>query len=368
MAVQKRGRSWQASYRGPDKRERTKTFARKIDAERWLDTSRADMLRGAWVDPGAGRETVEGYAARWIEGQPWKPQTATAVRSRLAHHILPFLGSVPLANLRPSDLQAWVGGRSQVLAPRTVHLVVQTLRSILNAAVADRVIAHSPAIGLRLPALDAGEVVPLHPEEVLRLIDAMPDQYRAAAWLAVGSGLRQGELFGLTVDRVDFLRRSLRVDRQLVTTPGETPTWATTKNAQSNRTVPLADSTLSALSAHLAAYPATSGGLILTTPDGLPISRNHAGHVWRHAMAKAELRAGERSGWHDLRHFYASVLIRGGISVKEVSARLGHKNATTTLRTYTHLWPNDDERTRQAIEDAFAGHPADIPRTSSVSQ
>ena len=69
----------------------------------------------------------------------------------------------------------------------------------------------------------------------------------------------------------------------------------------------------------------------------------------------SQVRADQRSGWHDLRHFYASVLIRAGISVKEVSARLGHKDATTTLRTYAHLWPNDDDRTRQAVEAVFSG-------------
>jgi integrase len=56
---------------------------------------------------------------------------------------------------------------------------------------------------------------------------------------------------------------------------------------------------------------------------------------------------------HDLRHFYASALIRAGLSVKVVSDRLGHSNAAMTLNVYSHLWPDDEDRTRAAIDDVF---------------
>jgi len=59
-------------------------------------------------------------------------------------------------------------------------------------------------------------------------------------------------------------------------------------------------------------------------------------------------------GMHDLRHFYASALIRAGLSVKVVSERLGHSNAAMTLNVYSHLWPDDEDRTRQAIDDMLA--------------
>jgi integrase len=110
---------------------------------------------------------------------------------------------------------------------------------------------------------------------------------------------------------------------------------------------------LQALSAHLAEFPAGPDGLDFTNEKGHPVSRNRAGHLWRKAAAKAELPE-DANGWHALRHFYASALIRAGLSVKEVQKRLGHESAKTTLDAYPHLWPSDEDRTRSAVEAALA--------------
>lgn len=70
---------------------------------------------------------------------------------------------------------------------------------------------------------------------------------------------------------------------------------------------------------------------------------------------------------HDLRHYYASLLIRHGESVKVVQARLGHASAKETLDTYSHLWPDSEDRTRAAVDDVLgAGNPADYTRTDEV--
>ena len=72
---------------------------------------------------------------------------------------------------------------------------------------------------------------------------------------------------------------------------------------------------------------------------------------------KSESRAGlsDEITLHDLRHFYASLLIRNGANVKLVQARLGHKSATETLDTYGHLWPDADEQTRNILNEALTG-------------
>ena len=68
---------------------------------------------------------------------------------------------------------------------------------------------------------------------------------------------------------------------------------------------------------------------------------------------------------HVLRHYYASLLIRHGESVKTVQARLGHASATETLDTYSHLWPDSDDRTREAV-DSVLGAAADSLRTGEA--
>ena len=86
--------------------------------------------------------------------------------------------------------------------------------------------------------------------------------------------------------------------------------------------------------------------------------------MWRPAVAAVDA-APAGTGMHDLRHFYASLLIRHGESVKVVQARLGHATAAETLDTYSHLWPDSDDRTRQAVDSVLL---ADYPRTDSSAE
>lgn len=89
-------------------------------------------------------------------------------------------------------------------------------------------------------------------------------------------------------------------------------------------------------------------GLVFTTTSGGAVTHKTAWEVWRAAAAVAGAPDGD--GWHELRHFHASLLIAGGASPVAVAHRLGHKDATETLRTYAHLWPDDDERMRDASD------------------
>jgi hypothetical protein len=104
--VKRRGKAWQATVRGPDGRERTKTFRLQVEAERWADCRSADKARGEWVDP-SNKLTVAQYADSWTTSQLWRPSTAEGTRRRLELHILPALGGLPLTSLRPSTIQSW---------------------------------------------------------------------------------------------------------------------------------------------------------------------------------------------------------------------------------------------------------------------
>ena len=233
-------------------------------------------------------------------------------------HAYPVLGGRPLSSIRPSDIQAWVkrlgtddeaSGR-KALAPATIGVLHSIVSSVMKSAVRDRRIASNPCEGTRLPKLEKRQVVPPSTEQVGVIAAAMPDELRALVAFAAGTGMRQGECFGVTVDRLNMLRREVTVDRQLITLPGRPPHLGPPKTQASVRTIPL--------------------------PAG--------------------------TGFHALRHYYASLLIRHGESVKTVQARLGHASAVETLDTYSHLWPDSDDRTREAI-DTVLGAPADSLRT-----
>jgi integrase len=245
--------------------------------------------------------------------------------------------------------------------PSTVGVVHGVVSGIFRAAMRDKVIAHNPCDGTKLPKATKSRVEPLDTEVVLALAEAVPDRYRALVILAAGSGMRQGECFGLTVDRVDFLRRVVQVDRQLVTVSGRAPFLGPPKTAGSVHAIPLPTVVVDALAAYLAAYPPIEDGLVFVTAAGQPIRRTAFGDVWRAAVRAAGAPTG--TGFHELRHYYASLLIRHGESVKVVQARLGHASASETLDTYSHLWPDSDDRTRTAVDSVLF---ADSVRTGEV--
>lgn len=133
------------------------------------------------------------------------------------------------------------------------------------------------------PETGAATVVPLTVAQVIAIADKIEARYRALAIFAAGTGLRQGECFGLTLDRVDFLRRTVRVDRQLVKLPGSAPVFAPPKTKSSYRTILLPQVVIDAL----AAYPVGEDGLVFTNDDGKPIYRTRFSNIWRAAMKAA---------------------------------------------------------------------------------
>ena len=234
------------------------------------------------------------------------------------------------------------------------------MSTVFKAAVASRRIASTPCVGIRLPEKVTTKVVPLTVEEVFAIADEMPERYRAMVILSAGTGMRQGEVFGLTLDRVRFLERKVVVDRQLRGVDDEgRPVFGPPKTPTSDREIPLPSVVADALAEHVKKFPPGEDGLLFTVPAGTPMRKSSFWTVWSRVTEDAGV---EGQGFHALRHHYASLLIRAGESVKVVQARLGHKSAQETLDTYAHLWPDSDERTRDAVDSSLV-RPADCVRT-----
>jgi integrase len=302
---------WRARYRDPDGRERARHFDRKADAELWLATVKADILRGTYLDPEAGRTTFETFAERWRGQQPHRPGTARLYERTLRLHVIPVIGSRQLGTLRRSDIQGLVASLvAGGYKPKTVENVLRLVRAILNAAVDDGLIATSPCRKIVRPTVEDRHIVPLPLDGVRRAAEVISPRMRALVLLSVGTGLRQGEALGLTVDRVNLLRREVTVDRQLVKNVGQPPALGPLKTASSRRVVPLPGFVVAALKTHLATYPANHNGLVLTGGTGEPLARAWLHRAWRTAITESGLP--HDATWHLLRHTYASILIDGG--------------------------------------------------------
>jgi integrase len=354
---------WRARYRDLSGKEHASHHDTRAKAQQWLDLQTAAIVRGDWIEPKAARTTLKEYSATWLERMRpgWRPATAASVENSLDKHVLPVLGSRRLVNIRRADVEALCAALE--LAPSTVAVVHQHFGQVLGAAVEDGLIPRNPALRARLPRREERRAQPVPLEVVERIHDALPEWIRVAVPLGVGVGLRQGEASGLTVDRIDFLRRTLRVDRQLVDRKMDEPVLRPPKTDSSNRTVPLAGFVVEALSAHLARFERAPGDLVLRDPSGLPVASGRFGHRWRQAAEKAGAK-GLR--YHDLRHTFASTLLSRGVSIKAVADWLGHASPTVTLSTYAHVMPADEEVARGVL-DAALTRSADSLRTEGVA-
>ena len=361
---------WQARYRDPDGKSRSKSFARKVDAQRFLTQVEADKLKGAYVDPNAGKVTFRAFAEGWLAAQTFDGKTREGVTSHLRAHLLPAFGGMELRAVKPSTVQGWLGGASRDLSASYVRLLLSTLSSILGAAVEDGLIHANPcrARSVKAPALAPDRVIPWTVEQVDAIISAMPARYRGTALVAAGCGLRQGEAFGLRVADVDFLGQRVHVRQQVKHVTGEGTVIAPPKRGRT-REVPLPDSVAVSVAEHLRAHPAGREELIFRNDAGGPLNRGaFNSRVWKPALVAAGIipapgrggryAASREHGFHALRHHYASVLLEAGASIRALADYLGHSDPGFTLRVYTHLMPESEDRARQAVDAAFARGPS----------
>lgn len=341
---------WRARYRDEAGKEHARHFERKVDAQRWLDEISSTVLSGTYVDPAAGRITFEQFYGDWSGRQLWVP--ATKANADLATRSVTF-ADLPMKSIRRSHVEAWVKATSTRWAPTTLKTRFVIVRSVFRAAVADRIIAADPCTGVVLPRTRKAEAAMRIPSvEDVGLLVTHADSarvstrkgFRAYVALCAFAGLRKGEAAAVQLGDIDFLRRQLTVARQLQRDGSSYATRA--PKYGSERVVYLPDELVTILSEHVAAHLITTDpDTWLFTVDNEPMYDNAITWRWRATRTAAKL-PGVRL--HDLRHFYASGLIAAGCDVVTVQRALGHSTATTTLNTYSHLWPTAEDRTRAA--------------------
>lgn len=345
--------AWRARWREfPGGPQRTKHFSRRIDAERFLTRISAELLTGSYVDPSAGQVTVAVYAQEYLERRRWRDSTRDRVERHLRLHIVPTFGNRPLASIRRAHVEHWAAWLA--LSASTVTAVHATFAALLNSALDDGRIARNPAKGANLPGVDRERAEPLSPEQVRALVIAAPAKLHGAFVLAAGTGLRQGELAGVSTDRVNWLRRTLRVDQQAYTPRGRPPLLAPPKSARSYRTIALPQTVVEALARHVKEYPPSGTGLLF---------HHHRGEFYGRSILSAHMHdtaiaAGlPGATWHSFRHAHASMLLSSGVSPALVAERLGH-DVRTLMATYAHVIRADDDRVRGLVDNLLA-HPAE---------
>ncbi|MBF6471661.1 site-specific integrase [Nocardia abscessus] len=340
-----KGKKWRARYVDDQGNEHAKGFDRKTDAQRWLNTQTSALEQGTHIAPRDAQLTMQQWCDKWIVG--YGVNRDTTVRQGKVHiaQIIQEFGNVPLSAVRPSSVKAWVAKLKKAgHEPSYVYALHARLSQIMNDAVHEGLLVRNPCSRKTSPPTGKQKPYVATTEQVWALHDAMPAHLRPAILLGLFAGLRVAEVSGLRVADIDFTRGVVYPKRQWPDKPLKTET--------SETPIPIPRELTLLLSAAVKKWPHEH---MVTNGEGDPAP------PWLIERRLRELRdAGKVPGlpneftFHDLRHYFASLLISKGADIKTVQARVRHASAKTTLDTYGHLWPDADESTRSAIGEVIA--------------
>jgi len=256
--------------------------------------------------------------------------------------IVDDLGTRPLRAVRPSEVRTWVvslAGRGY--APSYVYALHRRLSQLYSDAIHDGLVAKNPCSRKTAPAAPKGRPYVATTEQVWALHDAMPRHFQPVVLLGAFAGLRVAEIAALRATDVDFLRGVIHPQIQYPNEP--------LKTDESRNPIPIPLELVELLNVNLVEWGSDS---IVVGVFGRPVAPYTIEEAWRKARTEVD---GLPDGFriHDLRHYFASLLIASGLDIKTVQARLRHASAKTTLDTYGHLWPDKDESSRAAVSVAL---------------
>lgn len=359
------GRRWRSRYRAPDGRVRSRSFDRRVDADRWLTSQLAGIDRGDWLPPEGARVLLSEWMETWHRGRHHLRESSRARdRSYLDSLILPYLAPLPLGQVSPEILRMWIAdlvatGR----APATVAKALQLVHGALESAVSDRMIGSNAARYVKAPHPERFEMTFLEPDQVERLASAVDPRYRVLVWFLVLTGVRFGELVALETKDLDMLRRTVNVSKTASEVRGRIIVGPP-KTAAGRRQIALPASLVEDLSLHLGGRP-TGTGLVFPAPEGGYLRRT----AWRKRVWVPAINAAGMEGLrvHDLRHTAVAWLIAAGEHPAAIARRLGHASVATILDRYGHLLPGLDAGAATAL-DRLRAAAAPPPDAADVTE
>jgi integrase len=269
--------------------------------------------------------------------------TRRLYRSMSRKHLLPFFGRMRLSEVGTADVQMFLTEISKRVAPRTVLSLRNRLSKIFSVAVLWGYVQSNPVKGVQVPELtDARKRVALTPQQFRALSRELSEPYRTMALVAVLSGMRSGEIFGLRWRYVDFEERSILVAETVYQGRPSLP-----KTRASNRKVFIGDLALEALS-RLKSLGGRPDEFVFCTSKATPFNPNN---VRNRVLIPACQRAGvPLVGWHDMRRTFATWSNPTGESLKALQTQLGHTNPRLVLDVYTQPMPEAQRQLAAKVE------------------
>jgi integrase len=327
-----------------------------------LSSAIRDLSLGVFVT--GERQTVATYLDSWLvdAARSRRPRTMQRYRQLVASHAVPAIGAVELRKLTPQHLAGLYADLSARQAPSSIAQLHAVLHGALQQAVRWNLIVRNPADAVRGPKVERAVIHPLTADQVRTLMAAVAgDPLEPLYLLAVTTGMRSGELLGLTWADVDLDMARLQVRRTLYRLRGE---WrfGEPKTSAGRRAIALTEAATMALHAHrlrqaeqLLAVQVRIGpdSLVFADRWGNPLNGFHlTERCWKPLLRRIGLPV---IRFHDLRHTCATLMLANGVNPKVVAEMLGHASVTTTLNVYAHVLPTMQEDAARRLDRLIGG-------------
>lgn len=347
----------------PDGRRRRKTIFgdSKQAVQNQLSQERSRQLDGTFTEP--NRLRVAAFLERWLEDAARPTVRATthgSYKGIVDNHISPRIGGLMLGKLTPIHVQAlYAELERDGASARIRQLVHAVLSRALKQALKWGLVARNVCDAVDPPRVPRKEITALNGEQVQALLAAAEAERLYALFvLAIGTGMRLGELFALQWKNVDLKRSSLAVCHTLMELNGKL-SLEEPKTAKSRRRIDLPQSAVEALRLHRAKMlKEGQGGVewVFCNQSGRPLRRSHFHkYVFKPLLKAAKL---PDIRFHDLRHTSASLLLAAGVHPKVVQERLGHAQIGITLDIYSHVVPTMGVEAAGKLDAVLANRPA----------
>lgn len=331
----------------------------KKEAEKKLSEMLHQLDTGTFMKP--GKITVAEFLERWIED--YRPNLSPRGFERyvgiIHRHLIPGLGSIPLTQLRPEQIQGhYTALLNNGLSAGTVNYHHAVLHVALQTAVKWGLLQRNPADAVTTPRVRRNEMQTWDEDDVGRFLEGAKDTpYYALFYLALFTGMRRSELLALRWQDVELISGQIYVSRGLHRLKDGSYVFTEPKSARSRRTVALPPSASLLLREHrenqkrervMLGIPLEDDDLVFSTLEGKPLRPDSITRDWNMLAIHCGLKV---IRLHDARHTHASLMLKQGVHPKVVQERLGHSSIAITLDTYSHVAPGLQQAAAESFDE-----------------
>ncbi len=337
----------------------------KAKAEKRLRELLTELDKGTFIKP--GKSTLSEYLTVWLLDycKPNLSGNTTELYTNICNkHLIPSLGNIPLAELKPTHLQHLYAEKLAAgLSGRTVQIIHVVLHKALKNAVRAGLLVRNVSEAIDTPKIKRHEMQTMNETDIHLFLEmARGTEYYSLFYFFLFTGCRRAEALALRWQDVDLLLCQLSVTRniQYLHSPpvGERISFKEPKTQKSRRQIALSPSTVAVLQEHreaqnkqrqlLSLPPLSDSDLVFSHWDGSPLIPCSITQAW-HRLARRSGLSGIRL--HDARHTHASLMLKQGVHPKIVSERLGHAGIAITLDLYSHVAPGLQQAAANKFDD-----------------